>query len=876
VKVYILGLLGAFVAFGAKPAEEAKRLYEQGLQAERSGQFAKASVLYSRAAALDPSNPMYRLRGEAAARMAAPKPLVPNPILGVVPMRSPAASEARRLLPPPQLEPQTGPESFDIRGDARALFEHVAQAYGLTCVFDTEYESRPALRFQIRAASFEEAVDALEAATGSFIVPLAPKRFLVANDTPPNRSRLEPFVSVTVPIPQATSPQELTEIARAVQQTMGLERVGLDSQNGLFVIRGPVSKVLPAQKLFEDLLRYHSQVSIELDILEVDRQTLRAYGLSWPSTFSVTSASTVRLADLARLGLNAWVFSIGVDQAQLLAQLSDTVSRSLMHLELRSEDGKPATFHVGERYPVLTTGYFGAPVTGSGSSSPNVGNTNQGPSTFGNLPNPSSVAVGDFNEDHIPDLAVASAGANEVGVFSGNGDGTFADPVFFAVGASPSAVAAADLNNDGHLDLVTANAASGSLTILLGNGDGTFQNPLPEPVGSNPLSLTVADFNRDGNPDLAVTCANSDAVWILLGRGDGRFDAADPLPVGSHPRALASADFNGDGVADLAVVHSGSNDLWILLGQGNGAFRKAQVYATGSSPSAIAADYLGTDRNLDLVVANAASNDVSVFLGDGTGQFTEKGRFQTGASPVSLFVRDVNFDGLNDVAAADSGDGTLSLLLGFGDGGLQTAITYRVGSGPSAVTGGDFNRDGIEDLLVTNSSSNDLSILLGYGNAGFQDSHGNGYAAAGGQVYTPPPSFNFEDLGLAVKVTPHVHGSKSVFLDIDAAVKTLTGQFLNGLPVITNRQVTSQMDLPAGESVLVAGLLSSQEARAIAGIPGLRQFPGIGRLFENRSTSRENTEVLLLIRTRLLSAPAGPFVSLPLRLGSETRPAIPN
>jgi type II secretory pathway component GspD/PulD (secretin) len=190
---------------------------------------------------------------------------------------------------------------------------------------------------------------------------------------------------------------------------------------------------------------------------------------------------------------------------------------------------------------------------------------------------------------------------------------------------------------------------------------------------------------------------------------------------------------------------------------------------------------------------------------------------------------------------------------------------------------GDFNKDGFLDLVIANYSSNNLSALLGFGTAGFEDGNGNNYTGSGGQIYAPIPSFNFEDLGLALKVTPHVHGAGSVSLDLDSAVKMLSGRFINGLPVITNRQLTSQVDLPEGQSAVVAGLLTSEDAQAISGIPGLSQLPGIGRLLQVHTSNRSKTEALIMIKARLLSVPADEYAAdPPVRLGSETRPYIPN
>src|SRR5580704_14463491 len=79
---------------------------------------------------------------------------------------------------------------------------------------------------------------------------------------------------------------------------------------------------------------------------------------------------------------------------------------------------------------------------------------------------PSSVAVGDFNHDGKPDLAVPASGSNGVSIMLGNGDGTFQLPVNYAAGSSPRYVAVRDFNKDGKLDLVVVNYNSNNVSIL--------------------------------------------------------------------------------------------------------------------------------------------------------------------------------------------------------------------------------------------------------------------------------------------------------------------------------------------------------------------------------------------------------------------------
>jgi hypothetical protein len=178
-----------------------------------------------------------------------------------------------------------------------------------------------------------------------------------------------------------------------------------------------------------------------------------------------------------------------------------------------------------------------------------------------------SMAVGDFNGDGKPDLAVTNSGANGVNVFLNSEEGLSAVAAIPATGESPTSIAAADFNGDGKLDLAVANSGSNNVTILLGNGDGTFTAAASPATGIAPNSLAVGDFNGDGIPDLAVANAGSSNVTILLGNGDGTFTAAASSAADTGSTSVASADFNGDGKEDLVVANSQDNSATALLAE---------------------------------------------------------------------------------------------------------------------------------------------------------------------------------------------------------------------------------------------------------------------------------------------------------------------
>ncbi len=326
---------------------------------------------------------------------------------------------------------------------------------------------------------------------------------------------------------------------------------------------------------------------------------------------------------------------------------------------------------------------------------------------------PAGVAVGDFNGDGKPDLAVANNGGNNVSVLLSNGNETFQAAVNYDVGVGPISVAVGDFNGDGKVDLAVANVGSNNVSVLLGNGDGTFQAAVNYIVGTNPLSVAVADFNGDGKADLVFAVFPNAYVTVLLGNGDGTFQAPVNNSSVGNPYFVAVGDFNGDGKADVAVANRSNNNVVVLLGNGDGTFTYSATYSAGAQPYSIAAGDVNGDGKADLVVANLASNNVSVFLGNGDGTFQAAINYTVGTQPLFVAVGDFNGDGNADLAVSNKGSNSVSVLLGNGDGTFQPAVNYGTLLFPEVVVVGDFNGDGLSDLAVANYGSNSVSILLG-------------------------------------------------------------------------------------------------------------------------------------------------------------------
>jgi general secretion pathway protein D len=374
---------------------------QRGNNALLGGKQVEALGEFRTAVHLDPENEFAQQRMKEALGQSAPRVATPPRVV---------ASEELQVAPRP------GQQDFHVRGDSRELLTRIAQAFGVTPIFDDSVVSRR-VRFDVLGVDFYTALQAASDVTKTFWTPLGAKEILIAADTPENHRQFDRMALRTFYVPAAASPQDLNDLTNPLRTLFGITFITQHPQVSTITVRAPQRILDAATTFLEGLDAERQQVVLDVKLYEISNTLTRNLGLTIPNQFQLFNIPAGALAalggqniqnlinqlisggginqanstslqallaqlqnqqnsifsqPLATFGNGLTLFGVSLGTAAATLQLNESSIKTLNHATLRASDGKDAKLTIGSRFPILNASF--APIFNTAAISQVIGN----------------------------------------------------------------------------------------------------------------------------------------------------------------------------------------------------------------------------------------------------------------------------------------------------------------------------------------------------------------------------------------------------------------------------------------------------------------------------------------------------------------------
>lgn len=276
--------------------------------------------------------------------------------------------ERTRDLPPAGLDLTPDlkmPDTLTFRdASARDVFVALARFAGVNVIFDPGFRDAQ-VTVDLRNTAFEQALTSLAGATKNFYRITPPKTVTIVPDTPAKRRDYEEEIVRTFYLSNAD-----------VKETIDLLRIVIDARRlapvsgtNAITIKDTPERVAAASRIVAAIDKAKPEVSIDVEVLEVDRTLLREFGLQIATPGQPGISGAVGIAELPTLRdlqnlTSSDVYLTGFPALFYRLLKSDVSSRALANPTLRTSEGVPAQARFGERVPVPNTTF--APIATGG------------------------------------------------------------------------------------------------------------------------------------------------------------------------------------------------------------------------------------------------------------------------------------------------------------------------------------------------------------------------------------------------------------------------------------------------------------------------------------------------------------------------------
>ncbi|WP_022852193.1 type II secretion system secretin GspD [Limisalsivibrio acetivorans] len=117
----------------------------------------------------------------------------------------------------------------------------------------------------------------------------------------------------------------------------------------------------------------------------------------------------------------------------------------------------------------------------------------------------------------------------------------------------------------------------------------------------------------------------------------------------------------------------------------------------------------------------------------------------------------------------------------------------------------------------------------------------------------PVQSYDYRDVGVKLKILPHISADDKVTLNIEQEVKKVSAStFDNTAPVTLTRSTKTRVKLKDGATMVISGLIKDDSTATRSAVPGLSKIPLLGWLFKNKGTDFEKTNLMVFISSYII------------------------
>ncbi len=256
----------------------------------------------------------------------------------------------------PKLKPRnTDPISIDMEDKPqRQALDAIARATGINFIYDERLEQdldRKRVSLHLRNVSFDEAMEIILAKTATMYKIYNETTLLLAPDNPESGRKYEDLVMRTFYLSNA----QAKDVFQQVRSLIDVKKLSQNEQLNSITIRGTPDQVAMAQKVIDLNDKSKGEVVIDVEIIEVSHTVTESLGIALgPTAVSVAGGGATTLLNWRSIAASKGAYTVtGLPSATVNFLRTDSQSKTLANPSVRVTEGEKADLHIGDRFPIF-------------------------------------------------------------------------------------------------------------------------------------------------------------------------------------------------------------------------------------------------------------------------------------------------------------------------------------------------------------------------------------------------------------------------------------------------------------------------------------------------------------------------------------------